>query len=848
MTDDRQVRQRLQTSDEALFARFRHAEEEIRRLLEYSQGGTHVTYTPHGLSHVLAVEKAYDWLLSKDDIGEMSAIECYCLLLATLLHDALMVPRRLGDEGHARLTHATAPRDYLMEHGERLGISRHDAHAIGEIIRAHGVDTLDDIPERTVLGDSTVDLRKLGACLAIADICHADSSRAPQIVFDYLSLDQESSRHWRRHLDIGGITRPQGSTQLLISALAFSDEGERAVSDYADEVRAQLVRVRPYFSETLLPISTVELSITRMSSPVDRDLRFKTDMSSVLRILIEGVYERSDVFIRELVQNGLDATYIRAAQAVRRNETYEPRITVTEYRDAVGCRAVRVDDNGTGMDFTQIQDMLLLIGGTSTDSDSIRELLGETTGKNLIATFGVGLLSCLKVADRIVIETSRAGATPVRLTISGIDDRVVSSESQPQPPGTSIYVELSSDYRDKIGVHGSCRHYLIMVEQADIRMLTLPWSESTAVLPRDTLMMSAVTEGDVLKSRKPTGLGLTDIGGDDYRGWLWFREPEEGGIAYEARGDITVLNDGVFVATDSAESWLPPALHMCDALLNFSARSVDLPVSRDRVMQNHRLVKKKAELAVRCQRALGVLSEVTESEPENETAALLVAAILRDATEEEGRRLVGELDNYTVEMVGHRPMTLLSICEADRGTVYVAYSEGSTVNFLASFDGKSLYRQEDDIVSLQSSWLSQQGDLVVQGKRAEDANLRVREVDVISRYLGEKKIKVVDLTEARPIEGQERSRPLPQESRSRVGASLKFVEFPGLASSRGWRIGAETWLNLANPDIALCYEVLNSARDQHAVFLASLLVKMVALDFQTVLSDLVSELRRAKDG
>jgi hypothetical protein len=847
LSDDRCVRQQLQAADEALYASFRHAEEEIRRLLEYSQGGAHLSYTPHGLSHVAAVERAYDWLLSSDDIRSLNPTECYCLLLATLLHDALMIPRRVGDESRARLTHTTEPAKYLADHGERLGINRHEAHAISEIIRSHHAESLAEIQERTVLGDATVELRKLGACLSVADICHADSSRAPQIVFDYLSFDEESARHWRRHLDIGGVTRPPGTRQLLISALTFSDEGEQAVRDYADEVRAQLVRVHPYFVDQLLPIADVELSVTRQSSPVDRELHFKTDMSAILRILIEGVYERSDVFIRELVQNGLDATYIRAAQAVRRNESFSPRITVTQYLDSGGaCRAIRVDDNGVGMDFTQIQDMLLLIGGTSTDSDTVRELLTETTQKNLIATFGVGLLSCLKVASQITIDTKRAGSTPVRLVIGGVDETIQSSEGDEQPSGTTMYVELSEAYRSAIDVGASCQHYFVMVEQADVRVLTLPWSEATAAFSRDTLMASALTEGVRFGRGELDGFAVTDVSGEDYRGWIWFPKASEDGLARATRGDVTILNDGVFVATDAAEDWLPDYLHMCDGLINFSARAVDLPVSRDRVMQNKRLRQKKDELASRCLRVLGVLSRMTGDKRAATPAALLVTAILRDATDEERAVLVRELDDYTVAVVGGRPMTLREVSEVERSCVYVAYPEGRTVKELARFGGKLLYHKEDDIVSLQSSWLSQQGELVLDAKRAEDSALGIREIDVVTCYFADQRLRIVDLTEQRPIEGQERSRPLRRESRNRVGASIKFVEFPGLAASRGWKVGVETWLNLAHPDVALCYEILNNATDGSDTFVATLMVKLVALDFQGALGDVVDKLRASQ--
>jgi hypothetical protein len=162
---------------------------------------------------------------------------------------------------------------------------------------------------------------------------------------------------------------------------------------------------------------------------------------------------------------------------------------------------------------------------------------------------------------------------------------------------------------------------------------------------------------------------------------------------------------------------------------------------------------------------------------------------------------------------------------------------------LTRFDGKQLFHKEDDIVSLQASWLSQQGSLVINARRAESSEADLREVDVISRFLSVKHVRTVDLNLELPIQGQERSRPLPRESRSLVGARIKFVEFPGLAAKRGWRIGRETWLNLAHPDIALCYDVLSQHSESPAALSAALLVKLAALDFEGVRGGLINDLK-----
>jgi molecular chaperone HtpG len=226
----------------------------------------------------------------------------------------------------------------------------------------HGVDDLETIHNEVVLGSQIVDPRKLAACLSLADIAHADSSRAPEIVFRHLELDEDSAYHWKRHMQISGITRKSDS--ILMSALTFSDEGDRAVEEYRAAIETQLSVIKPYFDTVLQPIENVELSIKRLDSPLDQTLRFQTNTPGILKVLIEGVYDREDVFVRELVQNSLDACLVRRLKLERRNEPFDPKILLTFLSSGKRVRSFRIDDNGIGMDLNDLRDTVLWIGSS----------------------------------------------------------------------------------------------------------------------------------------------------------------------------------------------------------------------------------------------------------------------------------------------------------------------------------------------------------------------------------------------------------------------------------------------------------------------------------------------------
>jgi hypothetical protein len=243
--DQRKLRGHLSRIDSALYARFQAFELQAAKLLEWAQAGAHLSYTAHGLSHIHRVEEIYDWLLGDEDISDFTGGEAFCLLCATYCHDLFMIPRFPGDESRARREHADKAASELRRLQSQLGLTTSEATYIGEVIRGHHVDSILELKDDVVLGSDRIRLRMLGACLSMADICHADETRAPRVVFDYLSIEEDSARHWKRHMQISGINR--SANKILISTISFSDEGKAAVEKYSLEIEVQLKRVVPYF-------------------------------------------------------------------------------------------------------------------------------------------------------------------------------------------------------------------------------------------------------------------------------------------------------------------------------------------------------------------------------------------------------------------------------------------------------------------------------------------------------------------------------------------------------------------------------------------------------------------------
>ncbi|MFV0451265.1 MAG: HSP90 family protein [Propioniciclava sp.] len=130
---------------------------------------------------------------------------------------------------------------------------------------------------------------------------------------------------------------------------------------------------------------------------------FKVDLTGMVDLLSRHLYSGPQVFVRELLQNAVDA--VRAREGT--DGAPNPRIDLTVTQDPV---SLSITDNGIGLTLAQAGDVLATIGRSSKRGEDLgahrREYIGQ---------FGIGLLAAFVVADEIRV-TSRAavpGAIPI---------------------------------------------------------------------------------------------------------------------------------------------------------------------------------------------------------------------------------------------------------------------------------------------------------------------------------------------------------------------------------------------------------------------------------------------------
>ncbi|MFD5493622.1 HSP90 family protein [Streptomyces sp. NPDC001812] len=136
------------------------------------------------------------------------------------------------------------------------------------------------------------------------------------------------------------------------------------------------------------------------TGPAGADRTFQVDLRGLVDLLSHHLYSSPRVYLRELMQNAVDALTARhGLEPAAPAEAFGIRL----YADG---SVVRVEDDGVGLTEADVHTFLATIGRSSKRADQLVEQRGDFIGQ-----FGIGLLSCFLVADEIHV-LSRSARTP----------------------------------------------------------------------------------------------------------------------------------------------------------------------------------------------------------------------------------------------------------------------------------------------------------------------------------------------------------------------------------------------------------------------------------------------------
>ena len=177
-------------------------------------------------------------------------------------------------------------------------------------------------------------------------------------------------------------------------------------------------------------------------------LNFQAEVAQLLHLVTHSLYSNKEIFLRELVSNASDACDKLRFEALNNAGLYEdaPNLEVRLSFDKE-AKTITIADNGIGMSAQEAIDHLGTIAKSGTKEFMNRMSGDQKKDAQLIGQFGVGFYSGFIVADKITVESRRAGlpaAEGVRWISGGTGDFEVETIDRPVR-GTSVTLHLRDD-------------------------------------------------------------------------------------------------------------------------------------------------------------------------------------------------------------------------------------------------------------------------------------------------------------------------------------------------------------------------------------------------------------------
>jgi len=365
-------------------------------------------------------------------------------------------------------------------------------------------------------------------------------------------------------------------------------------------------------------------------------LGFQAEVKQLLQLMIHSLYSNKEIFLRELISNASDAADKLRFEAINNDALYgndhELKIKVSFDKAA---RTITISDNGIGLS----RDEAIAHLGTIAKSGT-KEFFGKLSGDQqkdaaLIGQFGVGFYSGFIVADKITVESRRAGLEAkdgVRWESAGEGDYSI-EQIEKTSRGTDIILhlregedELLSSWKLKSIIRKYSDHISL-----PIQMQKEEWDEEKKEMAlKDE--QETINQASALWARSKSDITPEQYDefykhvSHDFQSPLTYTHNRvEGRSEYtqllyipakapfdlwdrNKRGGIKLYVKRVFIM-DDAEQLMPTYLRFVKGVID----SADLPLNVSReILQESRDVKAIREGSTK--RVLGMLEELANAE------------------------------------------------------------------------------------------------------------------------------------------------------------------------------------------------------------------------------------------
>lgn len=374
-----------------------------------------------------------------------------------------------------------------------------------------------------------------------------------------------------------------------------------------------------------------------MTTANKETLGFKTEVKQLLHLMIHSLYSNKEIFMRELVSNASDACDKLRFEALQNGDLFEGdselKVDITFDKDA---KTLTIQDNGIGMNRDDVINHLGTIAKSGT-ADFLSQLSGDQKkDSQLIGQFGVGFYSAFIVADKVTVETRRAGEAAesgVRWESKG-EGEFDLEEIEKAGRGTSITLHLKDD-EDEFADSTRLQH---LIKKYSDHIATPVFVQQDAVENEDGEKEEKAPEA-VNQAKAMWTRAKSDISDEDYHEFYkhvshdwnepltWMHNTVEGKLDYtsllyipakapfdmwnrEATRGLKLYVQRVFIM-DDAEQFLPTYLRFVKGVLD--SNDLSLNVSREILQQDKQVESLRSALV---KRVLDTLAKLAKKDAE----------------------------------------------------------------------------------------------------------------------------------------------------------------------------------------------------------------------------------------
>ena len=351
---------------------------------------------------------------------------------------------------------------------------------------------------------------------------------------------------------------------------------------------------------------------------------FQAEVSRLLEIVAHSLYSDKAVFLRELISNASDACdrlrYLALTQPELGGDGQGYRVTLTPDKSA---RSLVVADNGIGMNRDDLVENLGTIARSGTAA-FMQQMTGDSAkDMALIGQFGVGFYSSFMVADKVVVESRKAGeAEGWRWESDGKGEFTIEPAELPDR-GTKITMHLrqgEDDFLEPERLRHIVRKYsdhiaLPIVLAADGKDETINKASALWTRGKSEITPEQYTEFYHHHAHAFDDPWLTlhwrAEGKIEYTGLLFVPSAKPFDLFHPDRKHCVKLYVRRVFITDTCEDVLPAYLRFVRGVID----TEDLPLNISREMLQHNPLLAKIRHGV-IKRVLADLQKKAEKEPE----------------------------------------------------------------------------------------------------------------------------------------------------------------------------------------------------------------------------------------